>query len=158
MTPHLSVQTANPEFATFLFAAIGEEANGMTLSVLSGLSRLNLDPWEEAARLSQLPKPGAAESLGRCIARLPRGAWQVSDVASIAGRLVELLPRHQPGGTQQPVSEPRPGDRFPAKAVLWPIAAILAAVLMFGLPARLERLLTGDSGTNAPVHAPLIRP
>jgi hypothetical protein len=155
MTPHLSVQTANPVFETFLFAAIGEEANGMMLSVLSGLSRLNLDPWEEAARLSQLPKRGAAESLGRCIARLPRGAWQVSDVASIAVRLVELLPRHQPGGTQ-PVSEPRPVIR--SKPVLWLIAAILAAVLMFGLPARVERLLSGDSGTNAPVHAPSTRP
>ena len=34
----------------FLFATVCEEANGMQLSVLSALARLNLDPWEEAAR------------------------------------------------------------------------------------------------------------
>jgi hypothetical protein len=36
----------------FLFAAIGHEQNGMQLNVVSGLTRLGLDPWEEAARLA----------------------------------------------------------------------------------------------------------
>jgi hypothetical protein len=158
MTPHLSVQAVPLEFEPFLFATIGEEGNGMMLSVLSGLSRLNLDPWEEAARLSQLPKQGAAEALGRCIARMPRGTWQVSDIAGIAGRLVELLPRHEPGGPLRRVSEPRPGNWFPAKALLWLIATILATVLIFGLPAGMEPLLIGDGGTSPAVHAPSSRP
>jgi len=159
MTPHLSVQTAKPELEAFLFAAIGEEHNGMALSVLSGLSRLDIDPWEEAVRLSQLPKPGAIESLGRCIARLPRGAWQVADIAGIAGRLVEMLPRHDPESTSRPVSEPpRAGSRFPAKLTLWLVAAGLAAALLFGMPGRVERLLIGDPGIIAPVHTPSARP
>jgi hypothetical protein len=36
----------------FLFAPVGEEQNGVTLSVVSALTRLGVDPWEEAARLS----------------------------------------------------------------------------------------------------------
>jgi hypothetical protein len=55
----------------FLFAPVGEEQNGVTLSVLSGLTRLGLDPWEEAARLTPLPKVRAAEALATLIARLP---------------------------------------------------------------------------------------
>ena len=40
----------------FLFATVGEEQNGMPLNVVSGLTRLGLDPWGEAARLAVLPK------------------------------------------------------------------------------------------------------
>ena len=35
----------------FLFAAVGDEPNGMPLSVISALTRLGVDPWDEAARL-----------------------------------------------------------------------------------------------------------
>ena len=43
------------EFNDFLFAPIGEDGNGMLVSVLSGLARLDVDPWQEAAKLAQLP-------------------------------------------------------------------------------------------------------
>ena len=33
----------------FLFASVGDEQNGMPLSVISALTRLGVDPWEEAA-------------------------------------------------------------------------------------------------------------
>jgi hypothetical protein len=36
------------EFGAFLFASIGEESNGMALSVISALARLGIDPWQEA--------------------------------------------------------------------------------------------------------------
>jgi hypothetical protein len=41
----------------FLFASVGEEQNGVTLSVVSGLTRLGLDPWEEA-RPARTPAEG----------------------------------------------------------------------------------------------------
>jgi len=53
----------HPEFDLFLFASVGEEAEGSPLSVLSALSRLDLDPRDEAARLSHLTKETAAEQL-----------------------------------------------------------------------------------------------
>jgi hypothetical protein len=37
------------EFDNFLYASIGADRNGMPLSVLSALARLDLDPWEEAS-------------------------------------------------------------------------------------------------------------
>jgi hypothetical protein len=78
----------------FLFAPVGEEQNGVTLSVVSALTRLGLDPWEEAARLTPLPKARAAEALAPLIARLPIRRTQSSDDLAISQRLVELLP-HQ---------------------------------------------------------------
>ena len=42
-----------PEFDTFLFASVGDEVDGVPLSVLSALSRLGLDPRDEAARPCQ---------------------------------------------------------------------------------------------------------
>src|SRR5712672_9319 len=51
----------------FLFASVGEEQNGVTLSVVSALTRLGVDPWEEAARLTPLPRARAAEALATLI-------------------------------------------------------------------------------------------
>lgn len=76
----------------FLFASVGEEQNGVTLSVVSALTRLGLDPWEEATRLTPLPKARAAEALATLIARLPIRRTLSSDDLAISQRLVELLP------------------------------------------------------------------
>src|ERR1700720_3852320 len=81
----------------FLFASVGEEQNGVTLSVVSGLTRLGLDPWEEAARLTPLPKARAAEALATLIARLPISRTLSSDDLVISQRLVERLPDQKPG-------------------------------------------------------------
>ena len=53
------------EFDDFLFVPIGADRNEMPLTVLSALSRLDLDPWEEAAELSELPKDTATQRLAR---------------------------------------------------------------------------------------------
>jgi hypothetical protein len=84
----------------FLFAAVGEERNGVTLSVVSALTRLGLDPWEEAARLTPLPKARAAEALAPLIARLPIRRALSSDDLTISKRLVELLPAQKPARSQ----------------------------------------------------------
>ena len=76
----------------FLFASVGDEQNGMRLSVISALTRLGVDPWEEAARLAALSKVLAAEVLAPMIARLSIGRSQPSDNVAIAQRLVGLLP------------------------------------------------------------------
>lgn len=80
------------EFNAFLFAAIGEQENETPLSVLSALARLDVDPWQEAARLAQLPKDQAIQGLGSMIGGLPGGRWKASESSMIAARLVELLP------------------------------------------------------------------
>src|ERR1700724_4531430 len=81
-----------PEFDPFLFASVGEEIDGVPLSVLSALTRLDLDPRDEAARLSHLTKEAAADQLARMIARLSDRRWTLSEARRIAGRLIERLP------------------------------------------------------------------
>ena len=81
-----------PEFDSFLFASVGEEVDGVPLSVLSALSRLDLDPRDEAARLSHLTKETAADQLARMIAGLSERRWTLSEARGIAGRLIERLP------------------------------------------------------------------
>jgi hypothetical protein len=54
-----------PEFDKFLFATVGDEIDGIPISVVSVLARLGLDPREEAGRLSSLGNREAAEQLAR---------------------------------------------------------------------------------------------
>jgi len=93
VTPAVFISFFRPEFEDFLHAPIGMESNEMLLSVLSALARLNLDPWKEAAELSELPKEPATKRLAALIVRLPGGRWTQSDSMRIAHRLIELLPR-----------------------------------------------------------------
>jgi hypothetical protein len=80
-------------FNDFLFAAIGVDANGTDLSVLSALARINVDPWDEATRLAAMPKSTAVKALGSALALTTGKTWKTSEVQVTAARLVELLPR-----------------------------------------------------------------
>jgi hypothetical protein len=130
MTPAASVSFLRCEFNDFLYAPIGSERNGMTLSVLSALARLNVDPWEEAAGLYRLSKHTAAQKLASLIARLPSGGWAQGDCYAIADRLIELLP--PPGGhASSPEEDREPGRiNFLTAPILIAVALGLAALLM----------------------------
>jgi predicted RNase H-like HicB family nuclease len=93
MTRSASASIERPRFDEFLFAPIGYERNGMLLSVLSALARLDVDPWREAASLAQMSNEAAATRMTSLIAALPDGPSTCSDPAAIADRLVALLPR-----------------------------------------------------------------
>jgi hypothetical protein len=93
MTCATSVSVFRSEFDDFLFASIGEEKNGMPLSVVSALARLDFDPWEEAAALARLPTAIAAQRLTSLITALPDWASAHPDAGTIAVRLIALLPR-----------------------------------------------------------------
>ena len=60
-----------PDLDKFLFAEVEDETDEMPLSVISALTRLGLDPWEEAGRLSSLSNREAVEQLARLIVELP---------------------------------------------------------------------------------------
>ena len=96
--------TLRPEYSLghspyndFLFAAVGVErsgadATGDDLTVLSALTRLQLDPWREAARLAGLPPDVASHALAVILGRLSEVNWATVDAATTAQRLVALLP------------------------------------------------------------------
>ena len=64
----------------------------MLLSVVSALARLDVDPWQEAARLARLPVEAATQRLASLIAALPEASGPRWDPATIATRLIGLLP------------------------------------------------------------------
>jgi len=113
----------------FLFAAVGEQQNGMPLNVVSGLTRLGLDPWEEAARLAALPKALAAEKLAPIIARLPLDRSQPSDNLAISRLLVELLPEHGRVASQGPQKSDAKGKKYIQAMVVLSCLALGAAML-----------------------------
>lgn len=80
------------DLAAFLFAEVGTESNGMALAVVSVIARAGEDPWNEARRLSTLPRVVAIDYLAEVIARMPTGLWALDDATAIATRLVSLLP------------------------------------------------------------------
>jgi len=65
----------------------------MLLSVISAFARLDLDPWQEAANLAQLPKATAVRRLASLIAKLPGLPLPQRDIAAAATRLIARLPR-----------------------------------------------------------------
>jgi hypothetical protein len=123
-------------FNDFLFASIGTEANGVTLSVVSALARLEIDPWQEAARLSKLPRERAAAALDGLIRRLPAGGWEQSEIRTIAARLSELLPR--PDSVAQ-AGDAHAGSRKTARppAIMWLLVVALGVALLFSTLAQL---------------------
>lgn len=122
-------------FNEFLFASIGNERNGMPLSVVSALARLEVDPWQEAARLSDLPVERAAAALEGLIRRLPTGGWDPTEIRTIAARLIALLPQRR--GAARPRADEETGGQTKARPplVLGLLVLALAAVLLFSLLA-----------------------
>jgi hypothetical protein len=87
-------------FDAFLYALVGQDNNGLPLSVLSALARRDVDPWEEAAKLSVLPQDSAIVHLVSLLGALPPDASGSQDATRTATRLVALLPpRHGPPPT-----------------------------------------------------------
>lgn len=83
----------NSQFDRFLFAPLHE--NGETpLSVLSTLARQDVDAWQEAARLAELPKDHAVNSLASTIWKSDSARWSPSEARLVAARLIELLPSY----------------------------------------------------------------
>ena len=128
----------------FLFAMVGEQGNGTALTVVSALGRLGFDPWVEARRLAELPKPAAAQRLGWLIGRVPGGAWSPDDAKTIAERLVGLLPDphvFNEGQAEPPAELMRPQ----ASAAAWLVCLVLLSALLLVMTTRrdlsLDRML-----------------
>jgi hypothetical protein len=72
---------------------VGDDNNGMPLTVLSALARLDVDPWEEASKLTQLPQESAVTQLASLLGALRNAPMAGLDLARIAAALIALLPR-----------------------------------------------------------------
>ncbi len=92
--PNPRYSSGAPEFNAFLFEFLGREGNGRQLTVLSALARKGFDPWQEAARLSELPKEAATIAVAGFLMDIDEVYLDVRDMRSIVGRLVNRLPQH----------------------------------------------------------------
>ena len=128
-----------PDLDKFLFAEVEDEIDRMPLSVISALTRLGLDPWEEAGRLSSLRYGEAVEQLARLIAELPGNHRRLGETREIAGGLVRLLPKpnSSPASTRQVeirLRYGRPPLTLPKLSQIWVACFVIAAaVLVSGL-------------------------
>lgn len=92
--PHSEMNSLrHSDLNPFLFADVGTEPNGMTLTVISLFARRGQDPWREAGHLAGLPKAAAGDRFAETIATMPTGSWRLADAKLIADRLLPLLPR-----------------------------------------------------------------
>ena len=87
-----STSALSATFNVFLFATVCEERDGVPLSVISTLARLDLDPWVVAAELARMPAADAAGRLSSLLAGFVDNPPTQPDRATIATRLVGLLP------------------------------------------------------------------
>lgn len=169
MTPAIPTPTTGSEFDEFLYAQIGEEHNGMLLSVLSALARLNVDPWDEAARLAHLPRDAARCFLTALIAALPDGPSARTDPAAVAERLIALLP--QRGASNRDTPNPAHLEAITVDRpdlTRYMFLGIILAMLALGAQWLLERSQDTtrpdsvssptDSSVLSHISAPLLSP
>jgi hypothetical protein len=133
MTLRGSFRPLRPDLDKFLFAAFGDEIDGIPLSVISALTRLRLDPWQEAGQLLSLSNREAVEQLARLIAELP-GLFRPLHVArEIADRLIQLLPGHDTDRRSTPQVQIGPCYLRPAlsgTSPLWVACLVLSAAVL----------------------------
>ena len=149
MTSAVSVFGHKSLFDSFLFAPVGEEKNGMLLSVLSALARLDVDPWQEAATLTKMPAHDATLRLTSLLSSLPSDAATVVPPSTVI-RLLSLLP-------QVPLHDSRPRDRSLARYWMIAFYFLLTFILMFAerfaeqhSPAPASTKGAAHSGETAP--------
>jgi hypothetical protein len=155
-----SAARLSSEFDNFLFAPIGDDANGMLLTVLSALARSDLDPWNEAARLAGLPEKYATARLTALIEGLHDRPAVSTGYRTIAARLVTLLPRR----TISDAPLPRTQRIFGVAPNAWAVVCVVLMVLALGAewvtvsnqaPATNQAHATADStAAQAAVAAP----
>ncbi|MCD1618034.1 hypothetical protein K7H20_08230 [Salipiger manganoxidans] len=123
-----------PEFERFLYAPVGTDRKGSSVTVLSALARLGLDPWTETAALVALSRDAARVRLGLLLSKV----WDVPalgrDHGTVAQELTLLLPDTPPKAAPTWQAAPLAAGRLGSSTAIWMIFAILFVVaqLLFG--------------------------
>jgi hypothetical protein len=148
-----SIANLGSEFDAFLFAPIGEEPSGMLLSVVSALARLDVDPWQEAARLARLPVEAATQRLASLIAALPEASGPRWDPGTIATRLIGLLPSTtaSPSPSSKAVLDAGAANR--SQILVYVVFMVIAMSVQLIAASHQPPAQVGDG--NPPVSSPL---
>lgn len=127
--PYPSLPSA---YNDFLYAPVGDDKNGACLTVLSMLARQNVDPWEEAADLSRLPRDTAKQHLVSMIMASSGEPSTTAELRAVADRVFALLPGRASAGRPRDVSPgASPLSQSPARSRLL-LIAIYMGLVFFG--------------------------
>ena len=141
--------TLRTDFDAFLFAPIGEDTNGMPLTLLTVLARLGVDPWEEAADIARLSPEPALQRITSRLEAMPSGRpATAAETVNIATRLMELL--HRAPSRKKSAPEPVPLSTAVKNAVKQPERVKVAIYVLIAMLV----ILVGEwalSGREAPV-------
>jgi hypothetical protein len=124
------------EFDTFLFTLLGEDENGLPLSVVSLFARINLDPWQEAGDLAALPPEAAARRLAGSLDTLMDPVLRQANTETRILRLLALLPRPVSAGGRTPLAgvgsaaAPEPGTRIGVILIITSAIVLLSSQFM----------------------------
>jgi disulfide bond formation protein DsbB len=140
-------------FNAFLFAEVGIEQNGSTLTLLSTLARLGKDPWAQAAEWARMPKAAMLDGLTQSIARMPLGPGALADARATAGRLAMLLPS-QTGPAGQAAARTIGGMKMPE----WVPVIIFCVVIGLAIVAGTFAAPTTTTTTVMPAATPTVLP
>jgi hypothetical protein len=127
--PTVSIPTSR--YNDFLFAPICEDADGMRLSVLSALARLDVDPWEEATKLAAMPKAFAQSTLISTLELLSGRSWKPSEAELVARRLIQLLPK---GAEAQKAAAGKIADVHAQRTGYWLVWLVFVMAISFLSP------------------------
>jgi hypothetical protein len=150
--------TLSASYDDFLFAPVCEDANGMRLSVLSALARMNVDPWEEATRLAAMPKAIAEKTLLSILDLVSGRSWKSPEAAAIAARLVRLLPEPASAAT---IAAPGTAKGAAQRKSYWWVWLGFALAISFMTPHHRATTtnagaVTSESGATSPLkNSPL---
>jgi hypothetical protein len=126
-------------FDRFLYASVGEDRNGNVVTVLSTLARLGVDPWSEAAELSDLERDDARTRFSALLTRFNDVPALVREQGPITARLLDLLPKTS--GRQSVQGTVLSAPAIALKMV--PIVAILMIILFL-----VQTFVLGSNGTG----------
>jgi hypothetical protein len=153
MTLTASIRPLGSEFDAFLFALVGEDRNGMPLSVVSVLARMDLDPWVEANKLTDLPVETATRTMAAWLDALSDPALKPASPDNRATRLIALLPRRATFHPPVPAAETRAvATTRPRAALVTPILFALYLILSLGIQLVIAR--REPPVRPAPMHGP----
>ncbi len=131
MTRKKSHLSRDPAFESFLGATVGEDGHGASVTVLSMLARLEVDPWVEAADLAALKGVPARKRLDDLLKRFKDVKVGAAERGSIVSDLLSKLPQSAEAVAALP--------GFPSATILIPnarkimiwIIAIIAVLIWF---------------------------
>lgn len=141
-----------PEFDKFLGASIGANRNGTTVSMLSALARLDVDPWREAVALARMPEEAATRRLTALIGALSEEPLGVTRGEASAGDLVALLPRM----ARFPVASPETTLAIVGLPAVQARFAVSALAILVAIAFALSVVASSKGGTGAGSVAPSV--